>query len=363
MKLHWIIAISIMGCAMLPHSIQAQNLVVDGGFEEYKRCPSKTSSFQHYFDYISAPTTSSGDYFNSCATTEFGIPKNFKGTQTAVEGKGYAGIYLYALNDYREYIQLNTEQTLKQGYPYKIRVRVSLADNSELALKNMSLVLGSKKITRPSSRALSYAKLDLMEGFNFYSVNLNSEGGSMADKDGWVTLSAEFEAKGFENHLILGNFKNNSDTQLLNEDKRREAGAYSYYYFDDISITEMPITQYDSDKIYVLEQNPFEPKGYELDDKAMASVEKIFEYLKRNSDVQLKITGHSNDSGTPEYNKFVSSLRARAVALYLKKLGIDDSRIVWEGLGEKRTLKNGKIKQDHLANGRVEFVMTEFDDN
>lgn len=362
MKKKYFGAVLVLCCMAMPNSFNAQNLIVDGSFEEYKSCPSKTSSFQHYFDHISAPTTSSGDYFNSCGYSDYSVPENFRGQQEAAEGDGYVGIYMYALNDYREYVQLNTTQSLKQGYPYKVRIRVSLADNSNLAVKNMSLVLGSRKIVRPSSSALSYAKLDLMEGFDFYRVNLTPEG-SMADKDGWVTLSAEFEAKGFENNIILGNFQNNVETQLLNNTKQREAGDYSYYYFDDVSLTEMPITQYDSEKIYVLEQNPYEPKGYKLDDKAMASVEKIFEYLKRNSEVQLKITGHSNDSGTPEYNKFVSSLRARAVALYLKKLGIDESRIVWEGLGESRPLSNGKIKQSHLGNTRVEFVMTEFDDH
>ncbi|MEM6542930.1 MAG: OmpA family protein, partial [Bacteroidota bacterium] len=87
-----------------------------------------------------------------------------------------------------------------------------------------------------------------------------------------------------------------------------------------------------------------------------------FKYRRENAEVQMKITGHSDSSGTPEYNKFISSLRARAVALYLKKLGIDDDRIVWEGVGDSKPLRNGKIKQDHLANRRVEFVMTTFDE-
>jgi len=81
--------------------------------------------------------------------------------------------------------------------------------------------------------------------------------------------------------------------------------------------------------------------------------------LKENADVQMKITGHADDIGNTEYNKFVSSLRARAVALYLKKLGVDDSRVVWEGVGNTKPLRNGKIKQGHLENRRVEFVMTD----
>ena len=45
------------------------------------------------------------------------------------------------------------------------------------------------------------------------------------------------------------------------------------------------------------------------------------------------------------------------------KLGINDERIVWEGVGETKALRNGKIEQGHLANRSVEFVMTKFEDH
>ena len=349
-------------CLAFSSIIQAQNLIVDGSFEDYKTCPSKTTGLQHYFDHISAPTSSSGDYFNTCGYTDFSVPENFKGSQSAAEGNGYVGIYLFALNNYREYVQLNTTETLKEGYPYKIQMKVSLAEQSNLAVKDMSMVLASRKVLQPSSSALSYSKLDLMEALDFYPIHFVADK-SMGESDEWITLSAEFVAKGFENHIILGNFKNNVETQLLPSPKKRNPSDFAYYYFDEVSLTELPITQYDNDKIYVLETDPYDPKGYELDDKAMASIKKIFDYLKKNSDVQMKITGHAADAGTPEYNQFVSSLRARAVALYLKKLGIDESRIVWEGLGASRPLRNGKIKDDRLENRRVEFVMTQQNDH
>ena len=214
----------------------------------------------------------------------------------------------------------------------------------------------------PNSAALTKERLDLQEGLDFQTVQLSPDK-SMADSEGWITLSGEFEAKGFESQILVGNFEDNANTQLLNADGKRIPSDFSYYFIDDFQLEEMPRVNYEKDKIYVLEQNPFEPKGYELDAAAVASVKKIFKFLKENAEVQLKITGHSTDAGTPEYNKFISSLRARAVALYLKKLGINDDRIVWEGVGETKALRNGKIKQDHLANGSVEFVMTKFEND
>ena len=345
-------------CACLANG---QNLILNGGFEEYKTCPSNFTNVDATLEEVATPTSSSGDYFNSCGSSDFSIPTNFKGEQKAFEGTGYTGLYFYALNDYREYLQLNTAKTLREKYPYKISLKVSLAEASTLALKDMAIVLTSKKVRLPNSSTLTNGRLDLQEGLQFHKVKLLPDN-SLANTGDWITLSAEFEAKGFENHIIVGNFEANKATKLYGAERTIRSGDFSYYYIDHFVLEELPRINYEKDKIYVLEQNPYEPKGYKLDGKAMASVKKIFKYLKENAEVQMKITGHSDSSGTPEYNKFISSLRARAVALYLKKLGIEDDRIVWEGVGDSKPLRNGKVKQGHLADRRVEFVMTTFDE-
>lgn len=338
-----------------------QNLILNAGFEDYSSCPSNFTSLNALLQDVSLPTSSSGDYFNQCSNEDFGIPNNFKGNQAAAEGNGYLGLYFYALNDYREYVQLGTQGVLREKFPHKISFKVSLAEASTLALKNMSVILTNIKLRLPNSTTLTTERLNMQRGLKFHEVALKADK-SMADTEGWITLTAEFEARGFESHLLVGNFSANTDTELLNQEGALIPSDFSYYFIDDFQLEELPRVNYEKDKIYVLEHKPFEPKGYELDDAAIVSIKKIFKYLKENAEVQLKITGHSTDAGTPEYNKFVSSLRARAVALYLKKLGINDERIVWEGVGETKALRNGKIKQGHLANRSVEFVMTKFDD-
>ena len=339
-----------------------QNLILNAGFEDYTSCPSNFTNLSTLLQDVSLPTSSSGDYFNRCSNEDFGIPNNFKGNQTAAEGRGYLGLYFYALNDYREYAQLSTQNILRENFPHKISFKVSLAEASTLALKNMSVILTNGKLRLPNSTTLTTDRLNFQKGLEFQEVQLKADK-SMADTEGWITLTAEFEAKGFESHLLIGNFRDNTNSELLNKEGNLIPSDFSYYFVDDFQLKELPRVNYEKDKIYVLEHRPFEPKGYKLDDAALASVKKIFKYLKENAEVQLKITGHSTDAGTPEYNKFVSSLRARAVALYLKKLGISDDRIVWEGVGETKALRNGKIAQEHLANRSVEFVMTDFDNN
>ncbi|PRX53883.1 OmpA family protein [Flagellimonas meridianipacifica] len=352
----FLFSFSIFFCTVL----SAQNLILNSGFENFSDCPIYMSPMDVLIEDVSLPTSSSGDYFNQCANEDFGVPSNFKGNQSAAEGSAYIGLYFYALNDYREYAQLNTAKKLREKHPYKISFQVSLAENSNLALKSMSILLVNRKVKVPNSSVLTKSRLDLEKDLEFHEVQLKADN-SMADTSGWVTLSAEFDARGFESHILIGNFHNNGNTQLLNAAKLPSSSDFSYYYIDNFILEELPRVNYEQDKIYVMEQNPFEPKGYELDAKALASVQKIFKYLKENAEVQMKITGHAENIGTTEYNKFISSLRARAVALHLKKLGIAEDRIVWEGVGDTKPLRNGKLKAKDFEDGRVEFVMTKFD--
>ncbi|NKI33116.1 OmpA family protein [Croceivirga thetidis] len=341
------------------HVFFAQNLITNPGFEEIQECDNceKTLSF-NLLD-VSSPTSSSTDYFHSHLAKDNSAPNNFKGVQEPMEGNGYVGAYMYAMNDYREYLQLNTTKTLREKHPYKIRFKVSLAETSKLALKNLSIVLVNKKLNIPNSKVLTSSRLDLVEGLQFHEVAVTADK-SMSDTEEWITLTAEFEAKGFENHILIGNFNSNIDTKLIKAPEQISTSDFAYYFIDDFDMEELPRINYEKDKIYVMERNPFEPKGYELDRAARASAEKIFKYLKENAEVQMKITGHSDGLGSPEYNKFISSLRARAVALYLKKMGISDDRIVWEGIGDTKPLGNGNVKSGGIANSRVEFVMTDY---
>ncbi|MCL6265108.1 OmpA family protein [Flagellimonas myxillae] len=343
---------------LLGSAVYGQNLVMNPSFENYKTCPVNITGFDAVLEDVSLPSSSSGDYFNTCGSADFGVPTNFKGMQKAIDGSGYVGLYFYALNDYREYVQLNTTKTLREKHPYKISLQLSLAEASSLALRNISILLVNKKVKLPNSSALTSSRMDFQEDLEFHKVKLKPST-SLANTDDWITMTAEFEARGFENHIIVGNFDDNTNTALLEQDGPVLSSDFSYYYLDNVALEELPRVNYEKDKIYVLERNPFEPKGYELDAEAIASVKKIFKYLKENAEVQMKITGHSDDIGQPGYTKFISSLRARAVALYLTKLGIDDSRIVWEGVGDTRPLGNGKLKQNPLEDRRVEFVMTE----
>ena len=341
----------------------SQNLVVNGSFEDYTICPVKTGVLGYSCEGITAPTTGSTDYFHTCGKTQVQVPNNFNGAQEAYHGDAYAGLYLYSPNDYREYIQFNLKEPLEKGKLYKVSIRLSLAENSVLAVQNASVLFTQDRLALNTNKNLSKMRL---ENFNIKNYTYQDLGvkKSIFNKEEWGLLETEYIAKGNERYIMFGNFKNNKKTNHVRLDfKTKTISLKSYYYIDDVSLELKKEKKYALNKPFVLNKLQFKHDSYELSESAKRDIKKVFVYLKRNPKVDLEIFGHTDNSGTPAYNKYLSSRRARSVALYIESLGIPENRIKWVGKGDKAPLFESDSDKARNANRRVEFVITEFEDD
>ena len=123
----------------------SQNLVTNPSFEDHSACPVKLGNFSTDVIGWSTRTKGSTDYFHSCSEA-MGTPKNFNGTQIADFGEGYAGFYLFAPNDYREYMQAKLLSPLRKGVFYELSFFVDLANVQILRSMN----LGWSFLSNPS---------------------------------------------------------------------------------------------------------------------------------------------------------------------------------------------------------------------
>lgn len=305
----------------------------------------------------SAPTLGTTDYFNECSRTKLGIPLNFKGKQQAYEGSAYAGLYLYAPKDYREYIQVPLTETLEKGNRYRLTLFLSLSEKSDGAVKDIGAVFSAKPLSIHTKRHLSQGILS-SEAIETTPIKQFPANGFYDDKQKWMELTFDIVGKGFENHLILGNFKSNAGTGYDGPDS--ETG-YSYYYLDDISLTYLG-PEYRPNEVYVLDHVNFNFDKFDLQPKAKQSLRDVYEYLKQNPNLKVSISGHTDDLGSDEYNDVLSRERANTVAKYLMALGLKKSRISSKGYGDKIPLDTALTEEARRLNRRVEFVMTEFED-
>jgi len=71
------------------------------------------------------------------------------------------------------------------------------------------------------------------------------------------------------------------------------------------------------------------------------------------------IMGHTDNSGTESYNENLSMRRAEAISQSLKESGIDSSRIIIRGYGEKNPASSNKTEEGRSLNRRVELIGVE----
>jgi len=98
-------------------------------------------------------------------------------------------------------------------------------------------------------------------------------------------------------------------------------------------------------------------------DLSPAGKEKIKEYREQaraelSSATTVKITGHTDSSGKPEYNQKLSVKRAEAVRAYLVSLGVDASKLEVAGMGEDKPIADNKTAAGRAKNRRVEVEVT-----
>ena len=132
----------------------SQNVILNSSFERCNLCPTKLGSFKDDVIHWSAPTLGSTDYFNSCSPL-MGTPENFNGKQLAQDGSAYAGFYLYAPDDYREYMQTKLTRKLEKGKEYKLTLYVSRAEGSDFAIQELGILLVDREMNVDTKKTLT----------------------------------------------------------------------------------------------------------------------------------------------------------------------------------------------------------------
>lgn len=101
----------------------------------------------------------------------------------------------------------------------------------------------------------------------------------------------------------------------------------------------------------------FETNKANLSPRAEKSIVKLAEFLKKNSNRNLLIEGHTDSVGSDEYNLVLSNKRADSVKENLLAKGVAPERITTKGYGEKYPVAPNSTKIGRQNNRRVEVVI------
>ena len=93
----------------------------------------------------------------------------------------------------------------------------------------------------------------------------------------------------------------------------------------------------------------------ELSDEAKFVLHDLAQLMDKQSDLKVKIVGHTSSEGDPLFNQKLSEDRAQAAVDFLVSRGIDASRLIAEGKGSSEPID----LENPDANRRTEFIIIE----
>ncbi len=96
----------------------------------------------------------------------------------------------------------------------------------------------------------------------------------------------------------------------------------------------------------------------EVNVEASQTLDKLITVLNTYPDTDLEIQGHTDNTGTAEYNQGLSLRRATSASGYLKSHGIAASRISVKGYGKDSPKYSNDTEEGRAGNRRVEFLIT-----
>jgi outer membrane protein OmpA-like peptidoglycan-associated protein len=166
-------------------------------------------------------------------------------------------------------------------------------------------------------------------------------------------------------------WKSKSDVDLLSIWENVAKGL-DYSYVLTYECTKPPVIlvakdvvkpTYEAPVLAVFEESLF--FDFDKSDLKPKGKEKLKAYREQakgllSSASKIKITGHTDNIGTAEYNMGLSQRRAEAVAEYLKSLGVDPAKMEVKGEGLARPMFDNRTKEGRAKNRRVEVEVSGF---
>ena len=101
----------------------------------------------------------------------------------------------------------------------------------------------------------------------------------------------------------------------------------------------------------------FNQNSNDLSEKAIEKLDRVFEILTKNPNIEITLNGYSDSIGSASYNEMISEIRANAVKSYLVGKGVEHFRIMAFGHGSQKAIASNKSADGRRLNRRVEIEL------
>ena len=263
--------------------------------------------------------------------------------------------YAYEISNSNIYTQSNGSHELMLVYTFGQRSKGSNhsdTDMNQLKKSQKDLLdqvdeINNKLDDNTETIAANNNKLDELAKKVGTSSSIEFSG----DTAGVYGLIAKIDL--FNKHLETLDTKDKEKQQLLDDLKneiialRNELGAKSG---GTTAISAVTLTG-DQNTVY------FETGKSLLTYDSKIKLQRIIIYLNQNKNAKIQINGFTDEVGNAEYNKSLSSSRAKEVFNYFKANGISTEKMTHTGVGEEKPLTSNKTYEGRALNRRVEVIV------
>lgn len=124
-------------------------------------------------------------------------------------------------------------------------------------------------------------------------------------------------------------------------------------------LSALQAKQTDRGMVLTLGDVLFDTARSELKPGAMATVERLADFMRERPNYQLLVEGHTDSRGEEQYNLTLSEKRADAVRSALVSRGIAGERVRVKALGESYPVADNESAAGRQQNRRVEVVFSD----
>ncbi len=114
----------------------------------------------------------------------------------------------------------------------------------------------------------------------------------------------------------------------------------------------------DLNRAFTFDNLNFQTGSDQIVDESKAQLDDLSAILDAYKNVNIKVSGHTDNTGNAAANKTLSENRAKSVKQYLVTKGIAGARIETEGIGQESPVATNDTDEGRAQNRRVEVYVT-----
>ena len=125
---------------------------------------------------------------------------------------------------------------------------------------------------------------------------------------------------------------------------------------------EQQLVELRQGQLVILEKIYFRVNSATIDRRSFPLLDQVAAVLNAHPEIlKVRVEGHTDSRGADARNLSLSQRRVNSVVTYLVRKGVARARLEAVGYGETRpVIPNATTEDEHEANRRVEFVITEY---